>query len=48
MIQSLAAATLISCSTTMTVFPASTSPSSCFISFSTSDGCKPVLGSSST
>ena len=48
MIQSLAAATLMSCSTTITVLPDSTRPSSCVISFATSDGCKPVVGSSRT
>ena len=48
MIQSLAAATDMSCSTTTTVFPASTSPPSWVISFSTSEGCRPVVGSSST
>src|SRR6185312_2034437 len=37
-IQSLAAATDMSCSTTITVFPASTNPSSCFMSFATSAG----------
>jgi hypothetical protein len=48
MIQSLAAATLMSCSTTITVFPDSTRPSSCVISFATSDGWRPVVGSSRT
>jgi hypothetical protein len=38
----------MSCSTTITVFPDSTRPSSCVISFATSDGCKPVVGSSRT
>ena len=37
-----------SCSTTITVLPASTSPSSCAISLSTSAGCSPVVGSSRT
>ena len=48
MIQSLPAATCMSCSTTITVLPASTRPSSCFIRRSTSAGCSPVVGSSST
>jgi len=48
MTQSLTAATVMSCSTTTTVLPLSTRRSSCFISFATSDGCSPVVGSSST
>ena len=46
--QSLPAATRMSCSTTITVFPAATSPSSWAPSRSTSAGCSPVVGSSST
>ncbi len=41
------ATTAMSCSTTTTVFPASTSPCNCRISTSTSAGCSPVVGSSS-
>jgi hypothetical protein len=44
MTQSLAAITRISCSTRMTVLPASTNPSSCAISLSTSEGCGPGRG----
>ncbi len=48
MTQSLPATIRISCSTTITVFPASTSPSSWAMSRSTSAGCSPVVGSSRT
>ena len=48
MIQSPLAATLRSCSTTITVLPASTRPWSCARSRRTSAGCNPVVGSSST
>ena len=46
--QSLCATTPISCSTTITVFPASTSPDNCTTNRSTSAACNPVVGSSST
>ncbi len=46
--QSLLAATRMSCSTTITVLPASTRPCNCSIKVSTSAGCSPVVGSSST
>lgn len=45
MIQLLAAATVMSCSTTMTVNVYKTT---CVISFATSEGCSPIVGSSST
>ena len=45
--RSAAATTPMSCSTTTTVLPASTSPCSWAISTSTSAGCRPVVGSSS-
>ena len=44
MTQSLCATSAISCSTTSTVLPPSTKPLSCFTSFSTSEGCSPVVG----
>src|SRR5712671_319543 len=37
-----------SCSTTITVLPNPTRPSSCVTNRSTSDGCNPVVGSSRT